>query len=403
MRNAGSFVVTMMLAALPLYACAGSEAVDTDAGTPTPADDGGTTPAVTSAQLRSNVRDAFVAEAEWMRIYGASAMQQGPDVQAAFSRLSQTEAQIVEQIAPFTDAASADQLASLLHARADAFAALVSAMASEGSTRVGDPQAALDANAQAIGRFIANLCPNAFSMNAVDDLKTADRSMVAGLDARASNDAASAVADFDAAQVAAANFADAVGAAISTTFSAQLAPATTSLVVDGLAMRLSMVLDDQAFWTRAYAVDQLHNLTAQPELDRAVKASVDLGQIFSIYFGQDVGTQIQVYMHADTTDAIAYLLALESGDQSSVDTLGAQWDEDMATLSQYLASTTGVDANAVQSMLRTSADRERAMLVARTQSQWDADASDYENVVDDRDALATAVASAIGVKTQPAH
>ncbi|HEY2367528.1 MAG TPA: hypothetical protein VGH87_14130, partial [Polyangiaceae bacterium] len=95
---------------------------ESDAG-PTPTVDGGTVAQPsTAAAVRTNVRDGFVAEAEWMRSYGVAALASGPDAQAAFSRLNGAEAQIVEAVAPLSGDASAAQLNDLLHARANAFA-----------------------------------------------------------------------------------------------------------------------------------------------------------------------------------------------------------------------------------------------------------------------------------------
>ncbi|HEY2366127.1 MAG TPA: hypothetical protein VGH87_07075, partial [Polyangiaceae bacterium] len=136
-----------MLAALPLYACAGSTAIEDDAG---PTQDGGTAQAMTGAQLRSNVRDGFVAEAEWMRTYGVATLDKAPDAQAAFDRLSQTEAQIVQQVAAVAGDDRAAQLGVLLHTRATLFSELVAATGSNAAPLTDDPQVALDANAAQI-------------------------------------------------------------------------------------------------------------------------------------------------------------------------------------------------------------------------------------------------------------
>jgi hypothetical protein len=395
MRHAGSFAVTMLLAALPLYACAGAMETESDAG-PTPTADGGTVAQPsTAAAVRTNVRDGFVAEAEWMRSYGVAALASGPDAQAAFSRLNGAEAQIVEAVAPLSGDASAAQLNDLLHARANAFADLVTSINSRAASVTTDPQAALDANAQQLAEFFVTLCPNAFPANAGTFLETANRSMAAGLQARATNDAATAVADFDAAQVSSVRFADTVGVALTSTFGSALAPATTTRTEDGLALDLHLLFGDQVFWTRAYVVDHSMNVPTQPELDRAVKATQDMGSIFSSYFGPDTGAQLQGYIHTDTTDAIAFLYALETNDQGTVDAISATWDADTDALAQFVATTAGVDLVAAQNLLRTGADRERAMMEARAKQQWDADAVSYQLVLESRTELASLLAASI--------
>lgn len=398
--------LTMLLAALPLYACAGSVETDTN-GTnppaPTPNEDAGTTvQPQTAAEVRTNVRDGFVAEAEWMQSYGIAVLADGADAQAAFNRLSATEARIVATVAPLAGDARAAQLNDLLHARANAFAGLVASMNSKAAPTTGDPQAALDANAQQITDFFVALCPNAFSSDAGADLTASNRSIAAALQASAKNPAQS-VADFDAAQASSVQFADAVGFALSSTFASELAPTKTSRMEDALANTLHLQFGDQVFWTRAYVVDRTRNMPTQPELDRAVKATEDMGAVLTKYFGPNAA-QMQAYIHADTKDAIAFVFALESGDREAVNGISAQWDADTDTLAQYLAQTAGVDLAQGQKLLRASVDRERAMIEARENAQWDAEAADYQLVLESRTQFASLFASSIIATTvPPAH
>jgi hypothetical protein len=239
------------------------------------------------------------------------------------------------------------------------------------------------------------LCPNAFRGNAGDFLKAANRSMAAGLQARAASDAATAVNDFDAAQTSSVRFADTTGVALTSTFGSALAPATTTRSEDDLSLELHLLFGDQVFWTRAYTVDHSQNVPTQPELDRAVKATQDMGNILSSYFGQDTGAQMQGYIHADTTDAVAFLYALETNDQSAIDGISATWDADTETLAQFVATTAGVDLAAAQLLLRVSVDRERGMIEARANQQWDAEAVSYQLVLESRTEFASLFASSI--------
>ena len=401
MRHVRTFAVTMMLAALPLYACAGAMETESDAG-PTPTADGGTTQA-TAAVVRTNARDGFVAEAEWVRSYGVAALGGGPDAQASFGRLVATEARIVQEVAPFAGDAGAAQLGDLFHARANALADLVTSMSSNAASLTSDPQAALDANADQIAAFFVALCPNAFPGNAGDYLKASNRSMAAGLQANAANEAAKGVTDFDAAQSSSVHFADAVGFGLSSTFGAELAPATTTRIEDDLTLELHLLFGDQVFWTREYVADHMRDRPTQPELDRAVKATEDMGRILVSYFGQDVGGQMQAYIHADTTNAIAFLFALDTGDQATVDAISAQWNAGADTLAQYLATNVGVDQATTQRLLRTSVDREQAMIEARAKEQWDAEAVNYQLVLESRTAFASLFASSIIATFPPVH
>jgi len=399
MRHAGSFVVTMMLAALPLYACAGGEAIESDAG-PTPNDGGAQV--MTGAQVRGNVRDAFVAEAQWMRTYGLAALANGPDAQPAFDRLNQSESEIVRQVVPFAGDAKAAELGQLLHARANAFADLVASLNSQSASTSSDPQAALDANAQQIADFFAALCPNAFPGNSGAYLEQANRSMIAGLQEHAAKDDAQSVIDFDAAQVSSVQFADRVGVALSSTFNAELAPSTTSRIEDALTLDFHKQLGDQAFWMRAYVVDHMNDQATQPELDRSVKASTDMGSVLESYFGEDVGGQMEAYIHADTTDAIAFVIALDLG-QGTIDAISSKWNADANTFALYLASNAGVDQASAQRLLSTIVDRERAMILARASKQWDAEAADYQMALDSRNAFGDLFASSVIAKFPAVH
>lgn len=397
MRHAGSFAVTMLIAALPLYACAGSVETDTNGTTP-PTEDAGTTAQPTAADVRTNVRDGFVAEAQWMRSYGLAALASTPEAQASFNRLNASEAMIVAAIAPLAGDARAAQLNDLFHARANAFADLVSPMGSKASPVASDPQAALDANAQQITDFFVALCPNAFSPDAVNDLTAANRSMAAGVQARAANDRKAAIADFDAAQASVTHFADTVGFAIASTFGSTLAPATTSGIEDALSLQLHLLFGDQVYWTRAYVADYMRNVEAQPELDRAVQATIDMTGVLKPYFGESA-VQMQAYIHADTTNAIAFVFAIDSGDQATAQAISAQWNAGADTLAQYLAVTAHVDLAAAQKLLRVSVDREQAMIEARANKQWDAEAANYQLVLDSRTQFASLFASSINTTT----
>jgi len=396
MRHAGSFVLTMLIAALPLYACAGS--VETETNGTTPPDAGTTAQPPTAADVRTNVRDGFVAEAEWMRSYGVATLARAPEAPAAFDRLNASEAQIVAAISPVAGDARAAQLADLLHARANAFADLVRTIGAKAAPVGSDPQAALDANAQQIADFFVALCPNAFPSDAVNDLTSANRSMAEALQARAADDRWASISSFDAAQASSAHFADEVGFAIASTFGATLAPSTTSRTEDAVSLQLHVLFGDQVFWTRAYVADRMRNVEAQPELDRAVQATIDMTGVLSPYFGQDA-VQMQAYIHADTTNAIAFVLALESGNQDTVQAISAQWNAGADTLAQYLAATARVDQAEAQRLLRVSVDREQAMIEARANEQWDAEAANYQLVLESRTELASLLASSTVVTT----
>lgn len=393
MRTVGSLAVTLMLAALPLYACAGATETETDAGTPPSVDAGA--PVQTAAEVHANVRDGFIAEAQWMRMYAVAALDGTPDSDAAFASLSSTEAQIVQHIAPFAGDAGAAELGGLLHARTQAFADLITSMKAATASVANDPQAALDANAQAIAQFFVTLCPGAFPPSAGAFLETANRDMVAGLEARAAGDDQTAVADFDKAQASSSQFADAVGTALSTTFAVELARGTTSRAQDALVLHLHLLLGDQSFWTRAYMIDQLSNVTAQPELDRSVQATTNVGDVYASYFGPDIGGQVQFFIHTDTTDAVAFLLAVQSGDQGTVDAIGAKWNADADQFAQFLIANTTINQQELQRVLRTNVDRERAMIQARVDKQWQADAVDYQMVLANRSTLANLLATPI--------
>jgi hypothetical protein len=148
---------------------------------------------------------------------------------------------------------------------------------------------------------------------------------------------------------------------------------------------------------RTYVIDHVAKRTVQPELDRAVQASVDFGIVFTHLYGREVGAQFQYHLHNDTADAIAFLIALEI-DSGAVEGVNAKWIADTNAFAKYLVATNpNFTLDDVSTLLSTNIDRERAMISARVAQQYDADAVDFNQVIDNLGLLANHLAAGFAV------
>ena len=140
MVHARTFLVVAFAASLPIYACASSTVTETDAGAPSP--DGGAQ--LTPTQAQSNVREAWLAEAQWTRFYAISA--QDAERTTALSHLTASESTIAATVGAYAGPDAQSALASLLQQRVQLFVSFLAPAAVRGTSA----ENALHANAAAI-------------------------------------------------------------------------------------------------------------------------------------------------------------------------------------------------------------------------------------------------------------
>ena len=351
MVHARSFLIVALAAGLPISACASSTVSETDAGVPSP--DGGSAQ-VTPTQARSNVREAWLAEAQWSRFYAISA--QGAERTTALSHLTASEDAIAASVGAYAGQDAQTALASLLQQRAQLFVNFISPAAVRGSSA----ESALFANAAAIAQFFGRL-GTAWSASAIQtELDAQLQATIDAMNSRGHDDARSAANAFDVADQHTLAVADSVAAGLVQQYPSGFATPTTTQTDDDFRLRMRVALDEHVFWMRMFAIDHIARGDAQPALDRAATADVDFGKLYERFYGQTVGGEAAYHIHTDETDATAFIFALELGDPSAVDGTSKQWDQDADQLAQFLVSTTpSLNLADTQRMTRVNADRER--------------------------------------------
>ena len=188
---------------------------------------------------------------------------------------------------------------------------------------------------------------------------------------------------------------DAIVAGLRAAFPNDISASPLAPAFDELHADLRVVMDDHAFWLRVWSIDRLAGHEPQPELDRAVESTNDFGAAFASMYGSDVASRLQYHFHDDTTDAVAYVLASETGDRAVADSIARQWSTDGDGLAHELALTTAaVPADRVQRDVADAIGHERAMIDARFAADWESEASHYESWVATLAGVADVVAGA---------
>ncbi len=393
MVHARTFLVVALAMGLPVCACSSATPAENDGGVPAPADGGA---AATSVSVRVDTREAMLAEVQWTRFYAMSAQNAGADKPTAFDRLSRSEDGIASLVGTYAGQQSQATLASILHARAQLFTALVAPASAPGV----DVEGALFDNATTIARFFHELGPAWSETTLKTELDAQLQATFDGMRAYEQRNEMAVVAAYDTGDQHTLALADAIASGLAQQYANQLSPPTSSAAEQDLQLKVRLSMDEHAFWIRMFVVERLVKRNGQPSLDRASNADVDFGNIFASHFGSQTGGQAQYSLHTDETDATAYEIALEMGDPTAVSGTSAVWDSDGNKFAQFLASPPIVLPIAdVQPTLTANVENERAMVTARFTQQWDTDATSYSLVVVNLHGFADTIAKEIVLST----
>jgi len=394
MVHARMLIVVALATGLPICACSSGPSSSAFDGGPPPVADGGAT--LTQATLRANVRSAAAADVQWSQLYAMSALAGGADASVAYDELTQADEAMASQLAPFYGADQQAALASLLHTRAKLLSGIVAKLDGASVALASTPGSTnLDGNAKAIVQFFAGLAPYAFGgmQQPLDALNSAT---VDAITARAQGDETRAIADIDAAKQNAFTVADLIAAGLGKLFPNEIAAPTTAPAADDFGLALRSALDDHAFYFRAWMVDHVAHRDVQPELDRAVKSADDFAAAFAALYGASTTGQLAASFHDDTTDAVAFVLAAESGDDSTMNQVSTQWSADAAALTRAVAQAVPtLDPSSARAQIGATIDAERAMVTARVSSNWTIDAASYDRVTGNLTAFAGVVTGAV--------
>ena len=403
MSHVRSLIALTALTSASLFACAVGTTPEngTNAGTlPPPAtvEAGSIAPATTTDfQVRSDTRDAWLALAEWSHFYAISAMGNAGDTAPAQNRLLVVGHDFATQAGLVLGDGAADQLAALLDRRAKSVIAFVSDAENGDLNAMAKEKAIWSVASAQLASFFADKLGKAHAISALHPaLLALDAATQDEIVARAKGDFSAEVSAADQADTQALTVADSLAFSMAATYPSKLSPSTLGVENQSLRLELRSLLAQRAFWLRAFTIDQAAKLEAQPELDRAIKAHVAVGDVFAGFYGKDVGDQVALGFHNLTADQYAYLLAGQTGDASASDAIRAKWMKDAAGFAHYLATVdTSWTETDLDRILQMDVDRTLSYVEARRASEWDADVADYMMVIENTGVLANVFAGGL--------
>lgn len=403
MSHVRSLIAVTALTSATIFGCAVGTTPEngTNAGTlppPTTVEVGSITPATTTDfQVRSDARDDWLAIAQWTHFYAITASGATADVAQAQNRLLVAGNDFATQAGVVLGDGAADPLTSLLERRAKSVIAFVGEAENGDENAMAKERASWQVASAQLATFFADKLGKAHAISALQPALFAfDAATQDEIVARAKGDFSAEVSAADQADAQALTVADTLAFSLAATYPAKLAPSTLTVENQSLRLELRSLLAQRAFWLRAFTIDQAAKREAQPELDRAIKAHVAVGDVFAGFYGKDVGDQVALGFHNLTADQYAYLLAGQTGDASATDAIRAGWMKDASAFAHYLASIntswTELDLNRV---LQMDVDRTLSYVEARRAAEWDADVADYEMVIENTGVLANTFAGGL--------
>ena len=401
MSHVRCLVALATLASASVVACAAGTAAEGDGGSPpTPTVEAGTpASATTDFQLRSDMRGAWLATVQWTHLYAISALASAPDEPQALDRLTQSEDAIGTEASPLLGNAQSEDLSALLRARAADARAFGRARQSRDPATAATAKAAWGQNTSDLAAFFARLGGAQSTASLATALRASETAMQNVVTARADGDARAEIAADDEAETQALAVGDAFTDELLAVSPSQVSPSTLTRQDQSLRLELRPLLARGAFWLRVVAIEQLGGEAVQPALDEAVAVRVATSNVFARFYGKSVGGQIEFWMHSEIADAYAYMLATKSADPTAIDATRRIFVTDMGHFAKYLAS---IDASwrpgDLDRLLQVGVDRTLAEYDARRAAEWDADAADYQMILDNSrelgDVLADGLATA---------
>ncbi len=401
MSHVRSLVALATLASVSVLACASGTGAEGDAGAPpTPTVEAGTpAPAATDFQLRSDMRAAWLATTQWTHLYAIAALANAPDEPQALDRLTQSEDAIGTEASPILGNAQSDDLSALLRARAADARAFMRALESRDPATTATAKGAWDQSTNDLAAFFGRLGDARSTATLATALRANETAMQGVVTARANGDLHAEIAADDEAERQSLAVGDAFTDELLALGSSQVAPSALSPQDRSLRLELRPLLARGAFWLRVVAIEQLRGEPLQPVLDQAIAVRVATANVFARFYGNSIGGQVEFWLHSELADAYAYMLATKSADPTASDATRQIFVTDMGHFARYLAS---VDASwragDLDRILQVGVDRTLGEYDARVAAQWDADAADYQLILDNSrelgDLLADGLASA---------
>ncbi|HEY1956565.1 MAG TPA: hypothetical protein VGH28_13165 [Polyangiaceae bacterium] len=349
---------------------------------PVPSDGTGATPPAdvhtasgqgitTELQLRHGMDAAWMRLAHWTDIFAIEGATSAADAPAARARMMDATRAVAETIAPAAGTEASNELRVLMFARSGDIVAWVEAERS-GDTLVAEKATtALDRNASDLAAFFETLgVASGGGAGLESTLRQVTQATQALVTAQMAGDWQGVVDAASGSHKVMSNVATRVENAMIAKLATSIVPMTTG---DSMQEGLASNLDEAAFWTRMTAID------GAGVLPRANDAQAGLGFYLGGFYGASFQSQAVTLLHQVAADAYAYVSAVATGEPSGVATARAQWDADVAQLTQSLAAqnTSWSDAE-LRALAQADAVNAQAQIDARHGGQWPADAQAYD-------------------------
>lgn len=285
--------------ALGAVGCGGEREVEDDArAIPT-----------TRAELRDEMRAAWIDHVAWKRLVLVSTAADLPDLPHANARLLRSQDALGALVARYEGRVVGDELTGLLGAHLAAEADVLAAW------QRGDPSAEADARArwEASGRAIADLLVAVHpGLETSETRARLQRHLDLSLDeatARLAGDWEGDVAAADRVGLDAQDLADVLAEAVADEHLGAALPVASP--ADALRLRLHAAWSEHARWTRLALVSQVADLADDDvATGRLLSAEVDIGDALRPYYGDDVADRLTSLLEEHVV--LGRLVVLES-------------------------------------------------------------------------------------------
>lgn len=137
---------------------------------------------------------------------------------------------------------------------------------------------------------------------------------------------------------------------------------------------------DHVLWTRSYIVSDLASLEDKvPVLERLLKNQDDIGDLIKPYYGEEAGETLSTLLREHISLAGQVVDAAQSGNTADLEKFNTLWYENADQIADFLSSINPHYSNkALKEMLHTHLQLLTDQVVARLNSNWQADIDAYD-------------------------
>lgn len=378
--------ISVLMGLSAVCACTvSSEPVTTINPTPTTEPTVSVSGLVTQFDVQTSLRAALQDEAQWSRNFIVSSLAGASDGRLASEQLIGADAAIAAALKPFYADDVNAQLSTALRDHAFGLATILGqATGSPGTSACWqtpsvscDAKSAWYANADRIAALVAG-GTESLNISYTNTRAALHASLDATLAEISASLASGDVGSFTNASIQATAVADAMTKAVAA--KGQVMTSETSTGAQQLRTQARPPFEDSVLSMHEAIVSHVSQSSDEAVVvDRLINTSTSIGNLFLPFFGAGRSVQVTTLFHAGVTDAYAYMLATESGDDAGSVTLLTRWYDDTDTLADYLASQNpSWSADALKVKLHANTAQTAAEINARAAQDWQADANAYD-------------------------